>query len=278
MTTQSARLSSPVGVHPSTPVLCADLVWRRAESLRPGDEVVSFDEETVRLGNANGGRRYRLGTVTRNQSVVQESCRIVTTRGEVIASADHPFLARATDVNPGPRLARVAARCLVPGMRRLVSIGHPWEAENSRIAGWMAGVLDADGHAFAGGRHGSWVGFGLFLAECDRRGWVTKVIRRDWAQRKTKPLAKNPRDFTDVRINGGMWESCRILGTLRPERLLPVAARMWQGAVVGKTTGDVEIIRVERMSEQPVAAVDTDIRTYVAGGLLCFGANTPTDQ
>ncbi|MFC8514925.1 hypothetical protein [Streptomyces sp. NPDC057257] len=221
--------------------------------------------------------------MTRNEVRVLDSCRVVTTEGEIITSVGHLWLARSSKVNRGPRLSRVAGQGLIPGIHRAVSVGLPWEAENTRLAGWMAGVLDADGHAFAGGRHGSWVGFGqvdgavldLFLAECDRRGWVTKVTRREWTQRNTKPLAKNPRDFTDVRINGGMWESCRVLGTLRPERLFPVAARMWQGAVVGKTTGDVEIVRVEHIGQRPVSVITTDSHTYIADGLLCFGTTAP---
>lgn len=266
-------------VHPDTPILCADLTWRRAGDLKVGDELVSFDEETVRIGNANGGRRYRRGVVTRNEPALKDSYRITTTEGSVTASADHPWLVRLPYVNRGSRIAWVPSKGLDPAKHRIISLGPSWKPEDSRIAGWMAGVLDADGHAFAGGRHGSWVGFGqvdgavldLFLAECDRRGWTTKVIRRDHSKRSS--LAKNPKDFTDVRINGGMWASCRVLGTLRPERLLPVAARMWEGAAVGKTTPDTAVVRVEHLGVQPIASLTTDTSTYIADGLLCHNTH-----
>jgi len=264
-------------VHPDTLILCADLTWRRAADLQVGDEIVSFDQETVRVGNANGGRRYRRGLVTHNEPGVKDSYRITTTEGAVTASADHPWLVRLPYVTRGSRLAWVTSKNLDPLRHRNVSLGRPWEPENTRVAGWLAGVLDADGHAFAGGRHGSWVGFGqvdgavldLFLAECDRRGWPTKVIRRDYIKRRAKPLAANPKAFTDVRVNGGMWASCRLLGTLRPERLLPIAARMWEGSVVGKTTGDTAALHVEHAGPQPIASLATDTHTYIADGLLC---------
>jgi hypothetical protein len=268
-------------VHPDTPILRGDLTWQRAGDLQVGDEIVSFDEETVKVGNANGGRRYRRGVVTRNEPGVKDSYRITTAEGAVTASADHPWLVRCSYVTRGPRLAWIASKDLDPLRHRIVSIGRPWEPEDTRIAGWLAGVLDADGHAFAGGRHGSWVGFGqvdgavldLFLAECDRRGWTTKVIRRDYTMRKSRPLSENPKDFTDVRINGGMWASCRVLGTLRPERLLPTAARMWEGAVVGKTTGDTAVLHVEHVGPQPIASLSTDTHTYIADGLLCHNTH-----
>lgn len=267
-------------VHPDTLILRADLSWQRAGDLQVGDEIVSFDEETSRVGNVNGGRRYRKGVVTRNEPGVKDSYRIRTTEGEVVASADHPWLVRLPYVKRGSRVAWVPSKDLDPLKHRVISIGRPWQPDDTRTGGWLAGVLDADGHAFAGGRHGSWVGFGqvdgavldLFLAECDRRGWTTKVIRRDWTKRKHR-LSERPKDFTDVRINGGMWASCRVLGELRPERLLPVAAGMWEGAVVGKTTGDTAVVHVEHVGEQPIASLSTSTHTYIADGLLCHNTH-----
>jgi len=267
-------------VHPDTPILMADLTWKRAGDCHVGDEIVSFDQETHRVGNANGGRRYRLGTITQNTPAAKDSYRLTTTQGTVTASADHPWLVRLPYVNRGSRIAWVETQHLDPEKHRIISLGEPWEPENTYSAGWLAGALDADGHAFAGKRHGSWVGFGqvdgavldMFLAECDRRGWTTKVIRRDWTKRGPQ-LSANPKDFTDVRILGGMWESARVLGTLRPVRLLPKAAQMWQGAVVGKTTGDVAVLSVEHVGEQPVASISTDTHTYVADGLLCHNSH-----
>lgn len=267
-------------VHPDTPILCADLSWRPAGALQVGDEIVGFDEETHRIGNCNGGRRYRTGVVTQNRIGSKDSYRLVTTQGEVIASADHPWLVRLPYVNRGSRIAWVPTRDLDPIRHRIISIGEPWQHEDTWVSGWLAGLLDADGHAFAGKRHGSWAGFGQvdgdvldhFLIECDRRGWTMKVIQRDWGKRKAR-LSENPKPFTDVRILGGMWQTLRVLGTLKPKRLLGVAQDMWEGAAVGKTTGDVAVLRVEPLGDQPVASLTTSIGTYIADGLLCHNTH-----
>lgn len=59
----------------------------------------------------------------------------------------------------------------------------------------------------------------------------------------------------------------------RPERLLPVAARMWEGAVVGRTTGDVAVLGAERLGAQPIASISTSTGTYIANGMLCHNSH-----
>jgi hypothetical protein len=102
---------------------------------------------------------------------------------------------------------------------------------------------------------------------------MTNVLRRDWTKRTTQPLSPNPKPFTDVRIKGGLWGTIRILGTLQPERLFPLARTMWQGAVIGKTTPTVAILDVEHVGEHEIASLSTSTQTYIAAGLLCHNSH-----
>lgn len=264
-------------VHPETPILKADLTWVHAGDLVVGDELVGFDAEGTTVGSVQGGRRYKMSTVTRNDPGTKDCFFVRTPEVSTVASADHPWLVRVQYVKRGPRLAWVRTKDLDPERHRIVSLGTPWRFENTRDAGWMAGVLDADGHAFAGGRHGSWVGFGQvpglvldrFLAECDKRGYRLKVIER--GPGSSGFASDSP--FTDVRILGGMWESCRVLGQLRPVRLFDRAAQMWNGSAVGKTTGDVAVLSIEHLGSQPIASLSTSTETYVANGMLCHNTH-----
>ncbi|MDX6330915.1 MAG: hypothetical protein QOI83_3298 [Streptomycetaceae bacterium] len=230
-------------VHPDTPILRADLTWVPAADLRVGEEIVSFDEETIAVGSTNGGRRYRRGVVTRNDPGLKDSYRVGTAGGEVVATADHPWLVRLPFANRGSRTAWVVSRDLVPLDHRIISVGRPWEPEGTGIAGRPAGAPDADGHAFAGGQDGSWADAGQVGGAVLDRG------------------------------------SCRSTGTLLPEQsgrpqwLLPAAERTWEGAVVGRTTGDVVVLGVEHIGEQPIASISTSTRTYIANGLLCHNSH-----
>ncbi len=263
-------------VSPDTPILGTDLQWRLAGALAIGDELVGFDDETVGVGNLPG-RRYRPSVVERASPARKMCSRVVTTIGELIASDDHPWLVRLPYVKRGSRVAWVKTAELDRERHRIISVGEPWTHDKSWESGWLAGLLDADGHCFAGGRHGSWVGFGQvpgpildeFVAMTERRGWTAKVIQRP--QRGNAYGAGH--EFVDVRILGGMWQTARVLGTLGPQRLSLKAAEMWQGSVVGKTTGDVAVLRVEPVGEQEIVSLQTSTRTYIAGGLLCHNTH-----
>jgi len=120
-------------VHPDTPVLRADLTWRRAGDLRAGDEILSFDE--------SGDRLYRTGTVTRNEPGVKESCRITTDDGEITASYDHPWLVREDG-----RLSWVPSKELAPFRHRVLR-AHP-------ASGWQGTpVSDSGDTAVLGVEH-----------------------------------------------------------------------------------------------------------------------------
>jgi hypothetical protein len=234
-------------VHPRTPILRADLTWVPAADLRVGEEIVSFDEETIVIGSANGGRRYRRGVVTRNDPGLKDSYRVRTAGGEVVATADHPWLVRLPYASRGSRTVWVRSRDLVPLEHRIISIGKPWGPEDTGIAVRPAGAPDADGHAFAGGRDGS---------------------GSDSAQVGGAVLDREPGRATETLRPGPSGPSGQ-----RPQWLLPVAERTWEGAVVGRTTGDVVVLGVEHIGEQPIASISTSIRTYVANGLLCHNSH-----
>lgn len=76
------------GVRPQTPVLMADLTWRPASRLSPGNRVVGFDEKP----GPGRYRGYRLATVV---ALTIRTARTITLRtefGEVTCTPDHRWL------------------------------------------------------------------------------------------------------------------------------------------------------------------------------------------
>ncbi|WP_169316868.1 hypothetical protein [Actinacidiphila oryziradicis] len=43
--------------------------------------------------------------------------------------------------------------------------------------------------------------------------------------------------------------------------------------MVGRTTGDVVVLGLEHIGEQPIASISTSTRTYIANGLLCHNSH-----
>lgn len=84
-------------VAPHTPILCADLVWRAAESLQPGQRIVAFDAEPAFSGRGQNARAYHTATIQRNEPSAKESFLVSTDVGiPVRASQELSMVGAAT--------------------------------------------------------------------------------------------------------------------------------------------------------------------------------------
>src|SRR5262249_6398273 len=142
---------------------------------------------------------------------------------------------------------------LRPGRDAVYFAAQPWQPDTSHRAGWLAGVLDADGHCQFNRAAGAWVGFGqvpgpllnLFLCEMLQRNFTI----REFPRAHNRPTSfKSRQPFVDVRVLGGIWEQLRCLGTLRPFRL--DLREAWDGATVGKVSSRAKVLAVERAGDQ----------------------------
>jgi len=122
----------PFCVTPETPVLMADLMWKPAGQVQPGNLVLGFDQKTV-----NGRyRRYQVATVEAVATRLAPTVTITTAVGEVTCTPDHLWL-------QGSRFRR-AARI---DELRLASIpvsppifGHDYKL------GYLRGAIAGDGN------------------------------------------------------------------------------------------------------------------------------------
>lgn len=148
----------------STRLLTADLRWVPAGDVKSGDLLVGFDE-------AGRYRKLRFSEVLRNAPGVQECVRVYTDRGELVVSADHPFLVSAYEKaagRPGAgntkswRTRWSKARDLRPGIDHLKLLAEPWTSDLEDS--WFAGMWDGEG----------WVG--------PSHMWVGKEVQRSTAK------------------------------------------------------------------------------------------------
>lgn len=260
-------------VTPDTPILCSDLRWVNAGDLQIGDELIGFDEYPQQIGTS-AGRRFKKSTVEYVGRAFKECFEITTTHGKTIATLDHPWLVGCFNVQRGKRVSWVKSKDLDINNHEIYYIGEPWTQENSRMAGYLAGLLDADGHYQSSPSAGSWVGFGQvvgdvleeFCCEIENRGFVVKRFER--GIRKNSYQSKQP--FVDVRIMGGIWKTAALLGTLRPPRLLK---KINFDTVVGKTTKRIRIISIKSVGIKEIVSLQTDSKTYIANGMLCHNSH-----
>jgi DNA repair photolyase len=115
---------------PDTPVLHADMTWRRLGEIRVGDVLVGFDE----VPPAGSTRKLRPAIVENVWWSRKETQRLVTRNSEVVTTAEHRWL-QARDF----RWCRTSQ--LAPGkqLRRIPCVEAP-EIDDDYRAGYVAGL------------------------------------------------------------------------------------------------------------------------------------------
>lgn len=252
-----------------TPILTTDLQWVPAGQLQRNDELIGFDEYPLPTEHSNAGRKFRPSTVEHAGAFRSPAMRVVTSLGSVVCTPDHPWLVARKSWR-----GWVKTKDLNPATDELYHAAEPWQKDRSHCAGWLAGLLDADGHVQTNRDAGVAVGFGQmagrvlddFIFEMEGRGFIVKVFERP-AGRGFNGNA----GFHDVRISGGLWVQARVLGTLHPRRL--DLTRAWHGASVGRTTTKVAITAVEDAGEAWMASLQTSTKTYIANGFLVHNSH-----
>lgn len=284
-------------VTPETRVLLADLSWKPAGELKLGDKLVGFDEQLGGRGRG-GSTKLRLSMVEIAERKMLPCYRIVTDRGEITASADHGFV--AINKQNHTREWRLAKDLCVGD--KLTWTTQPWHTLEGRDVGYLAGILDGEGYIQRGSGNGGGgrVSFsqnpGLVLDETIS---ICRRLNIDIGIRKvSSALTKCPNSdkmyqqrCVPVFVNGGRWETMRVLGQVRPVRLLERSLDIWEGGDLAKRgpaikngTSWARIESIEFVGKRGVAALQTTTRTFIAEGFpshnssLWAGQNTGTGK
>lgn len=270
-------------VTPDTPVLCSDFTWRPAGELLPGDEIISFDEEDTSVDRSNGrpllGRKYRTAEIVVNQPIVKKCVTVSTDIGDdVTSSVDHPFLVRV----PNGKKSKDCwewkiAEDLIPG-DRIAFFGRPWEFDESREAGWLAGMFDGEGSLSRGTNDGgtSKARSGIqpaILAISQNEGGVLDRLKASLGERGFDySLTRNQRDTcAELVIRGGRREVMRFLGMMKPGRFMERdLSFLWENVSLklNKSVGAAVVTEVKNVGDSTVASIQTSNGTFITAGYL----------
>jgi len=237
---------------PGTRILTTELIWKKIEELKVGDELIGFDVQPV-----NRKRRFRRTTVKSCGKLRKPCYRIEFVDGtQVTASKEHPWLAQKYRLCHS--LFWVETQHLSAGMKvgRLCS---PWETDNTYEGGWLAGLYDGEGSYGP-----STMSFCQNPGDVLERGkaWLTMKGFRWKTYNKSEVGRIHRVTFTSTP------DVLRFLGSIRPTRLLKNSHRAWEG----KRTDSfiykkLEIASVTYVGEQEVVGLETTTKTFIAEGL-----------
>lgn len=240
-------------------ILCSDLTYKRAESLKIGDRLLAFDEKASKLVESK---------VTYTKCI-KKYCYLVSFKDRsIIATHDHPWLLR----DKAHKRPKGSSASKLWKKTNELSVGDKivslpiWEYEDSWESGWVAGNYDGEGSLVTSGqtrRLSYYQAVGPVLTSMTNilkeRGFDFSVdVRR---------RQENWKDVGSVNIRGGWPEILRHLGTFRPLRLLEKAQKVWLNRPLNGV-GDSEVVSISYVGPQWVLGLSTSSKTYIANGLF----------
>ena len=236
---------------PETKVLKSDLRWVPIWTIRPGDELIAFDED---LGKTN---KLRRSVVLDTSRQVARRIRVTTDDGrQVIATGNHQWVvSRRYKKRPGRRW--VKTEDLRVG-DKLAVFRSPWEHDTTYDAGWMSGILDGEGYV-------SNCGNGDRLGFAQNPGPVLERALRILDTRGFTYNISEDKKCRQVQIH----DSIRALGTFRPTRLIPKSTSLWEGLRSWNLKDHpVQVVAIEELPPGEVIGLSTSTKTVIAEGIL----------
>jgi hypothetical protein len=248
-------------VETSTPILCADLIWRPAGELQVNDPIIALDEDVP----DRRGRRFRLAYVTENSIAEDELYEVKTSRGIIKCNGQHLWLSRENQ-RAWAGWKWIKTTDLTTGHEVNCPL-DVWEVSNSYEAGWLAGMFDGEGCLSKGkGR----VQLSITQRESLTSERIEKTLRqwtdRICCHRSSFEGKKKQKQVIYHFIISNRPEILKIIGSVRPPRLLETAEKAWNGMVMASHERITTIVSVKPIGVGKIARLSTSTHTYIAEG------------
>lgn len=251
---------------PEMRVLTSDLRWVPAGDVVEGDTLVGFDEELKHT-------KMRPSIVEGVKRLTRPRVKIITTRGTLVCSVNHKWVLKGrartyskknyTQLGVSGKSGKwIDAQDVRPG-DILAYFARPWEHDTSYEGGYLSGLLDGEGCVAK--QHGE-------VTFAQRPGPVLERYKRGLIDRgfliADRHQTGGRGDCRSVAPNGEA-PNIRLLGTLRPIRLMQKSVLTWVGKEPsGKNTRHARVLSVEALPDGEVVAIQTSTKTLMAEGFL----------
>lgn len=272
-------------VDPKTKVLTSGLKWVQADTLKVGDELIGFDENSA---GDNRRRKYRNATVTGAGSRDLHKLKITTDQAVVTVSDEHLFL--CVGGRGAERLQSLRARSESPEQKGLghrwvradqLRVGDeilflckPWKTGTSYDHGYLKGMADGEGC----------ISGDAVITIAQLPGVVFDEIGVALKSLNFMPYELKQHNKSGVKnwCIGGIAEVLRFLGEVRPSRLLKKSERAYlDRAIVSNTKSNKEerpncvtVTAIEDVGVGPVVTLQTTTGTLITEGLLSHNSET----
>ena len=249
---------------PATLILTSDLRWVTLDTVQIGDILIGVDEFAE--GGKGKRRHMKRCEVLSKSDVESEAYLIKTTKGDIIATGGHRFLADAgkgwvTKWRSIEKAKRVDGK-LRPGYK-IRMITQPW-GEATYEDGWFGGMLDGEGclrKRRSGGELIVSQSPGTVLHRCST--YLNKYPH--YATRKVKTATSLGGVVYNLSV-GSLSSIFEIVGKCRPSRFVR-ETYWWEGkALPNQTWG--EILSIKPLGTRRMIDLMTSTGTFIANGFV----------
>jgi hypothetical protein len=250
---------------PDHKVLTADLRYVPLGDVVAGDQLVSFDEDAPQDGKRS--RRFKTGTVEAVKLDEDEVFAVTLSTGKVFkVTADHLWLAR----KGGTGAAWIRTDQMKPegahpnGKTHVPILFDEWEGGTNFEHGWLSGMYDGEGCLYARETTG---GHSMQLTLHQKQGAVmerAKAYMADLFGLELLAHTAQKRDVAGLTIKGGRRGIARVLGTLRPIRLLAKFRPELLSRIHMKEFAHV--VKIEPLGRQQIVRIAIDAKTMIVEG------------
>lgn len=255
---------------PETKVLRGDLRWVPIKDLVVGDDLVAFEEERT----DRNWRKWQPATVTATRPLELPCYRLVMSDGtEVVASADHRWLRREKETFGWLTTKELQDRATFPShSSKLIKAMNVWEEDASWGGGYLAAALDGEGH-FTQTKRGTRQNR-MMLGFSQKPNAMLSLVRDLLDQRGYRVTLAGDADsgVSHLSVLGGAPEVLRLLGSIRPRRLLSNLKPMSNGQFRGTP---VEVLEKHFLGVRPVIGLATSTGTLIAEGFASHNSGDP---
>lgn len=267
-------------VTPETKILTHDLQWIPAGDIETGDVLIGVEEQMTNQYSRN----LAIGEATiygRKEDTIYE---LMLDDGRIVRSnSEHQWLVKKIGLKGTEWIStqeiynEITAREGRPRHWSIMSLCMPWKEDKSKEAGYLAGLLDADGSL---GTNQVTVLFaqqdncvlGRMESGLEARGYTFGKDRCKTTEELERCESK--KQVYALRIHGGFPEQMRLLGSIRPPRLLDrwlTLIDLRQRRLEGRGSGagsPVLIKKIECLGIEEIVLLGSSCGTYVAEGLI----------
>lgn len=255
---------------PSTLVLDGDLNWVPVGSLHVGSQIVGFEEESQ---TRNKIRRWEPATVTGHRLVRRPAFRMTMESGtELITTREHRSLIRTragVDWATTEDIAKFVAAGKTVNMSRFVK---PWTYSRDYDTGFLAAAFDGEGFLRTPIQC---VGMSqrpnVFMGEVERSLTVKGFSFSLYKHSPKGPGAHGGHgDGQNLHVRGGMSETLRFLGEIRPPRLFEQFQDRFPDGMGVPAKWQDRVLSVEAIGMHDIVVMATSTKTFIAEG---YGAH-----